>query len=267
MATIVRAIGKKFTNRANLRKIYTPMTTEALAYISAMTVAPDTARQTLINNAIVAMQDAGLWAKLKAGWFLRAHNEQASRINFKAPGAFTLTAQGTITFSTGATGGWVGDGATGYLDSGGTLGAMGAAQDSTAIAIACGSGTGSLFGGSVSTGNLTTASLTSGGGLSSRINQTTGADTGTNPSSGAGNVYLSRGSSTGYDRYFNGASIGSITTATSTGLPAVNFLLGRQASSYGTHPLFFAAVFSALTAQDVANLDAVINIYLAGAVS
>lgn len=266
MATIVRAIGKKFTNRTNLRKIYTPMTTEALAYISAMTVAPDTARQTLINNAIVAMQDAGLWPKCKAGWFLRAHNEQASRINFKAPGAFTLTVQGTITFSTGATGGWLGDGTTGYLDSGGTLGAMGAAQDSTAVGVSCGPGSGTLFGGNSSTGNLTHASLTSGGGLSSRMNQTAAADTGTNPPAGNGNVVLSRGSSSGYDRYFNGASLGSVAPV-STGLPAVNFLLGRQGSSYGTHPLFFAAVFSALTAQDVANLDSVINTYLAGAVS
>jgi hypothetical protein len=89
---------------------------DAVTLIAAMTTAPDAARQQLISDHIVALKDAGIWSLLDIYYILAAHHEQASRLNWKSPGNFTLTANGGITFTTDR--GWQGDGSTGYLDTG-----------------------------------------------------------------------------------------------------------------------------------------------------
>jgi hypothetical protein len=88
---------------------------DAVTLIAAMTTAPDAARQQLISDHIIALKAAGIWSLLDIYYILAAHHEQASRLNWKSPGDFTLTANGTITFTTDR--GWQGDG-TGYLDTG-----------------------------------------------------------------------------------------------------------------------------------------------------
>jgi hypothetical protein len=89
---------------------------DAITLIAAMTTAPDAARQQLISDHIVALKADGVWALLDIYYIMAAHDEQASRLNWKSPGDFTLVANGTITFT--ADRGWQGDGSTGYLDTG-----------------------------------------------------------------------------------------------------------------------------------------------------
>jgi hypothetical protein len=91
---------------------------DAVALFAAMTVQPNAARKTLISDTIVALKAAGVWTLLDAVWFMAAHDEQASRLNWKAPASFTLSEQGVITFT--ADRGWQGNGTTGYLDTGWT---------------------------------------------------------------------------------------------------------------------------------------------------
>jgi hypothetical protein len=91
---------------------------DAVALFAAMTVQPNAARQRLISDTIVALKAAGVWSLLDAVWFMAAHDEQASRLNWKAPASFTLSEQGVITFTVDR--GWQGDGSSGYLDTGWT---------------------------------------------------------------------------------------------------------------------------------------------------
>jgi hypothetical protein len=89
---------------------------DAITLIAAMTTAPDAARQTLISDHIIALKAAGIWSQLDTYYMMAAHHEQASRLNWKSPGNFTLVANGGITFTVDR--GWQGDGSTGYLDTG-----------------------------------------------------------------------------------------------------------------------------------------------------
>jgi hypothetical protein len=89
---------------------------DAVTLIAAMTTTPDAARQQLISDHIVALKADGVWSQLDIYYILAAHDTQASRLNWKSPGDFTLTANGTITFTVDR--GWQGDGSTGYLNTG-----------------------------------------------------------------------------------------------------------------------------------------------------
>jgi len=86
----------------------------AIALFAAMTTQPDAARKKLISDTIVALKAAGVWSLLDVLYVMAAHDEQASRLNWKSPGNFTLATAGTITFE--ADRGWTGNGTNGYLN-------------------------------------------------------------------------------------------------------------------------------------------------------
>jgi hypothetical protein len=88
---------------------------EATALFAAMTVQPDAARKTLIDNLIVSLKSAGVWAKLDFLYVLAAHDAQAARLNWLTA-ANLATVNGTTTFTTDR--GYKGDGSTGWLDTG-----------------------------------------------------------------------------------------------------------------------------------------------------
>jgi hypothetical protein len=91
---------------------------DAAAIIAAMTVPPNGARRTLINSTVLSLKAGGVWSLLDTIWFMAAHDDQAGRLNWKAPASFTLAANGGITFT--ADRGWQGNGTTGYLNTGWT---------------------------------------------------------------------------------------------------------------------------------------------------
>lgn len=70
---------------------------EAQAIIDAMTVTPDSTRQTLITNLVDSLVTAGVWSKLTAFGVFAAHDKQAGLINWKAP-TVSFAESGAISF-------------------------------------------------------------------------------------------------------------------------------------------------------------------------
>src|SRR5262245_39221350 len=93
----------------------TPVQAETTALLAAMTVQPNAARQTLINDLIYALKQSGAWAKMDFLYVLAAHDNQAARLNWKTA-ANLATVNGTCTFTVDR--GYNGDGSTGYLGTG-----------------------------------------------------------------------------------------------------------------------------------------------------
>lgn len=91
---------------------------EALALIDAMSAQPSETRQALIDSTIAALKTADLWDDLDVLYILAAHDAQAARLNWKAPGSYAATVIGSPTFT--ADQGYTGDASTGALDTGWT---------------------------------------------------------------------------------------------------------------------------------------------------
>lgn len=81
---------------------------EAEALFAAMTVAPSEARKTLIDDLIVDLMAAGVWAKQGVLYVHAAHHEQAGRLNWKDPSFGFLANQVSMAFT--VDGGYTGNG-------------------------------------------------------------------------------------------------------------------------------------------------------------
>lgn len=98
-------------------------TAAANTLFAAMTTPPTAARKATINNLIVALQNAGIWASLDILYVMAAADSQAARLNWKNPSTFTLAPANSPSFA--ADRGYTGDGASSRLApswSGGTNG-------------------------------------------------------------------------------------------------------------------------------------------------
>ena len=86
---------------------------ESNAIFAAMTTPPDTARKTLIDNAVKQLKSSGLWTKFDTLYLMAAADAQAGTVNWKAPTLYNLTPVNAPVFTVdrGFTGG-----ATQYLD-------------------------------------------------------------------------------------------------------------------------------------------------------
>lgn len=89
---------------------------EARTLFAAMTVQPTRGRKARINEFINRLKAASIWTKIDIMYVPAAHDEQAARLNWKAPGSFTLTAVNSPTFATDR--GFTGNGTSSYLDTG-----------------------------------------------------------------------------------------------------------------------------------------------------
>jgi hypothetical protein len=93
---------------------------DAVAYFTAMSVAPDTARKAVINTLVLSLKTgatsgSNIWAKLDALWLLAAHDEQAGKLNAVTPASFTITTGGGApSFTTDR--GFTTDGVDDYLN-------------------------------------------------------------------------------------------------------------------------------------------------------
>lgn len=84
--------------------------TEAQTLFAAMSVEPDAARKTLINDLIAGLKADGIWAELDLLYVKAAHDAQAGRLNWKNPGTFDLIEVNSPAFHTDR--GYTGDGST-----------------------------------------------------------------------------------------------------------------------------------------------------------
>lgn len=86
-----------------------------MAYISAMSVKPSFAGAILTDNFVRSLVDKGLWTKFDGFYLLASHDAQAARLNLVAPSTYALSVTGSPTFTTKS--GYAGA-ASGYLSMG-----------------------------------------------------------------------------------------------------------------------------------------------------
>lgn len=86
-----------------------------VALIARMSVQPDAARTTLINNLIVGLKADSLWSKLRVFNVMAAHDAQAGRLNWVSS-SYDVTPINSPTFTTDR--GYTCDGASSYLNTG-----------------------------------------------------------------------------------------------------------------------------------------------------
>jgi hypothetical protein len=252
--------GYTMSGSTNLTPLIDP---DAIAYVAAMTVAPDAARKALINELITGLKTDGIWAKLSWLSLLAAHDAQAARLNVKAP-AKSLIEASSPTFTVDR--GYKGDGSSSYLYSPELLTASGEYTLNSAslgtyvnqtgttsrrtILGASGSGVSSDFVAS-STGWDAWLNTGSTGGVSTISSQKTGFFAAVRNSSSRVAVYSGV---TGY--------LVSSASSTSTSVSATAPSFGRSGSYYSNDRS--AAVFwgASLNSTDLSNFNARLLTYL-----
>lgn len=199
---------------------------ETVSLLSSMTVAPSQARASLINDTIAALKTADLWDDLDVLYVLAAHDAQAARLNWKAPGTYTASVISTPTFT--ADQGYTGNGTDAALDTG-WIPATNAVQLTTNAGHAAAwtltsratSATHALFGARNAANTRMTElfpNLNSGGAFAfGRISEV--ANGVTAPANIQGFWVIDRPDSTGLSVYKDDALVGSPSGDTAVGLP------------------------------------------------
>ena len=88
--------------------------TESKRLFNNMASAPDSGRKRIINNLIKRLKEDGGGTVLERLWIMAAHNQQASRINWKSPGTYTLTEVNSPTWTINQ--GYTGNASNMYLN-------------------------------------------------------------------------------------------------------------------------------------------------------
>lgn len=234
---------------------------ETVTLVAAMTVAPSGARQTLIDNLISSLKSTGLWTKLDFLHVIAAHDAQAGRLNWIAPAGTACAVNGTLTFTVDR--GYVGDGTTGYLDTGLTQsGLTQYQQDNCHLGMWIAN---EVQSGQVALGTITTLRTTlnprSGSNVQgSRLNcstQTTFA-----MSVSKGHSLISRAASTGYDAYKNATLLGSPVQVSTARVAETILYLRSQATFNGNHQVAAGHGGATLNATEATNLYNALNTYM-----
>lgn len=110
---------------------------ESEALFAAMTTPPTDARKAKIDALIVALKNAGVWTKLDVLYVLAAADSQAARLNWKLPGTYTCTVNGSMLFDIDL--GYTSQAGTGWLDTGWNVSTNGVTflQDSAHLGVVC----------------------------------------------------------------------------------------------------------------------------------
>ena len=217
-----------------------------------------------INTFVIRMKNAGLWSKSTVLYGYLGGNAAGHAINWKTPGTYNLTWNGTLTHSTSGT---AGDGSTGYgiipvsasslvSISGGSMDIYCRTASSTIglTELGCNDGSTHYIGLYTYASSLTTAAAAFGDNLK---------DVSGTISSSAGFLSASRTSSSLLTLYKNGASIGTNTSTVAT-IPAVKpwvHAMNNNGSITSASPrvISFARIGSALTSSDELSLYTIVQ--------
>lgn len=250
--------------RATVSSTVSGVHTAAAALFGAMTTQPDAARKVLIEALIAGLIADGLWSRLEAFWITAAHDSQAGRLNWKTPGTFTLTENGTAGGGTWTTDrGWAGNGTDGYLSSGLAPNACTLLTQNDALAFAWSRSTaqsavacfGTITGAGVIVQPRNTSDL-----FGYRLNQTTSTTTAN--ADGTGLYAVSRTGASATQGYKNGAALGSAGSVASATRNANALGIGRVNSTYTTVEVSVAGVGASLDATGQANLHTRLNTFM-----
>jgi len=248
--------------RVNLNVLRGIILPETQTLIEAMTTAPKRARTFLIDDAIDALIEAGVWTKLDALWVMAAKDSQAARLNWKSPSTYTLSAINSPTFT--ADTGYAGNGSSSYLDTTITPNTLSNfAQNSGCVGIWCNTNTAATTPemGLASGASIRVTARTAGGNQQGRVNDTTSFSVA--QASAIGHSVINRSGASAREMYRNGVSIGTDTTASASVSSSALYLL-REASTYSARQISVAHIGSSLSSGEVSDLYTILNDYLSG---
>ncbi|MGO1078344.1 TipJ family phage tail tip protein [Inquilinus sp. CA228] len=244
---------------------------DAWAWIAAMTVRPDFARQTLIKTLVDSLKTAGVWAKLDALYLLAAHDAQAARLNGRAPGTFTLTATSSPIFTADRDYKGTGLGSTpgGYLATTFNPSTAGGvyARDSAHIGDWVRTASTATLAGQAGDVGTSGASIFSkhptAGMITTMLNDGTLSNTAAGAPNNVGHFLISRTASTGYAKYHQGAAQAS-SSVVSTAVPNFNFSVLRAGTAYSDAEVCATHWGSGLTATEAGDFYTALQTYLTG---
>lgn len=231
--------------------------------LTAFETPPGRARAFLIDDLISALEAAGVWARLSALYVTAAHDEQAARLNLKAPGLYTLSPVNSPAFTADL--GWSGDGVDAWLDTGLSASALADGGSGVAagvwVAANPSPGTSQFPLGPVDGDEtLSMAISSSTGNFSARVGTTTLAVFGPAPAV-TGHFCVSRTSTTHLSGYHDGVLIGAPASAF-TGYAGGSTGLLRRLGNFHSGTLAAAWLGQDLDAGQAAALHAALAAYL-----
>jgi hypothetical protein len=237
-----------------------PLQAETTALVAQMTVTPSAGRQAVINEAIYALKNAGLWTLCDFLFVFAAHDGQAGLVNWINPGQVASTVA-TVTFTIDR--GYNGDGVSGYIGAGFNWSALTRFTQNNAHI-----GAWIQSGGTATQpiiGSPTTQRVTllprSAGLMSSRLNSTVSGTSAT-VAQASGHSLTTRSAATNYDQHKNGAAIGNIID-TSTTVVAEQVVFLRGPTTFNTAQVLAAAHGgAALTPTQIANFYSALLAYM-----
>lgn len=236
------------------------MLLETRQLLAAFTTVPSQTRKRTINNLIASLKRFGLWDKMGAMYVLAAHDQQAAKINWKAPTETALAETATVTFTVDR--GFAGDGATGSLAGPTAIPSIpGCSQDSTHVSVwnlSTGQAASPQIG-KPTTSDIFINSRNVADQAVTRVNNTTAF---TGPNTNASGFYVtSRTASNLTDLYKNGVLIATNATASAAGASEVLSFF-KVGGSFLNHQCSFGAAGSGLNAADAALLYPVVYQYM-----
>jgi hypothetical protein len=244
---------------------------ESRALFDQMTVKPDSSRKKKIDRLIRALMGDGLWSKLDVLYVFAAHDEQAGRLNWKAPGTLTATAVNSPTFT--ADQGFAGNGTTSYLGDttfNPATNGVNYTQDSASWGVwsrTSGQMASSSSGWFDGTDGTTIMPRSAADAFNFRINQAAGSATDATVLTGAGLFVANRSASNATQAYANGVAktVSSIPNQASTALNSAAMRFGSS-SAAGFSALQHAAGFAggSLSAGEQTTLYSILLTYMQG---
>jgi hypothetical protein len=233
---------------------------DALRLFAAMPEAPDAARMARIETAILALQSAGIWAKLDALWVMAAHGQGAALINWVAPGTHNLTAVNSITFTPNI--GFTGNGTSMHLTIASPTFARLALNSATLFAsVTGGTGTDAVIAPTVSGGSSWLVPF-NGSNFQTRNNTTVTVNIG-NPTSRNGRFVSTRNDAVLVSGYRN-ATLVSAAMSASIAVNTASLSLLRRGTVYSNDTIKDAGIGSGFSAQNVTDLETILNAYHTG---
>lgn len=230
---------------------------DSLRIFGAFTAPMAFERYEAIDALVTALKVADVWDYLDLLYLLAATDEQASRINWKSPGDFTLSAVNSPVFEVDR--GWTGNGSSSRLNTGWTpsTDAVNYAQDDASdwlwnlteaavnvVDIGISSPIASML-----------YSRTAAGGVTGYINNTTvaGGLSGFGPATAIGMAGIQRRGALDIRTWKNGAQLSINTTVASSGVPSGSMWIGgANPSAFSSRQLSFAAWGSSLAGKEAA---------------
>lgn len=208
---------------------------ETANLIANMTVQPSAARIVLIEALIAGLKTDGIWDKLDVLYILAAHDAQAARLNWKAPGTRTATETATVTHTTDR--GYAADGVAGELNTTFNPSTHGVnfLQDASTLFLwsrTAGQSTNPALGLRTAAGSHIHPRNASDQ-FAYRINQTA-ATTVTAQADGSGLFAVTRTGAAATQGYRNGATLGAAGSTASNAPGNSSLSLGRNNSTFST---------------------------------